>query len=243
MKQVLIIIISISLLSINSKAQQLLSWQQKMELVGVPENLSRTMLKDLFFANGFSKVYNEYTTATVMNLENSLSKENGKWYAIGNKHLWHHYTTFGRGNITVDIENSKLIFKNPIPDDKLKAGLAKDIKSQAKLTATKEANARAPYTAAEQAAVDQLRHSQQLIMLDGITGDFDQPKLKTLFEKNDLPQTSYGGLGGVWLLMRSLQQIDQKWYVTMSEREITLFNKYKDDIAVKNGKMTFANKL
>ena len=240
MKKIAIILFSFCLLGTSLNAQQLLSWQQKVELVGVPDNLSRTMLKDLFFANGFRKESNEYTTAVVMNLENSLTKENGKWYAVGNKHLWFHYTKFGRGNITVDIENSKLIFKNPLPDAKLNKALAKDRINQAKATATEEAIASIKYTDAEQAVVSNLRYFQELVVLEGITGDFNQQKLTDLFTKNNLPRTRYGGFEGVDAIIHSLQSIEDKWYVIVRNNQPALFDKYSDFIKIKNGKMTFA---
>ncbi len=238
MNLIITIFFCLSILSFNTNAQTL-SWQHKVELVGAPNELTREVLKELFAANGF--VYADYSSAGAMQIENTLTKEGGKWFGIGNKHRWDIYIELGRGNISIDMENNKLIFKNPVPADRLKIALAKTAKRLHKTKAVKEANVPIKYTSAEQGVVDKLRYFERLVLLKNITGDFDKNKLMTLFTNNGIPKTSFAGYPNLWLTLRSVQQIDANWYVVVHEDPIGALDKYDNSISIKNGKMIFTN--
>jgi hypothetical protein len=234
-KQLITVLICLCLLSTKTEAQQLLSWQQKVEIVNAPETMTPGIFYQLFLANGFQP--HEYFDAGGKRMANTLTNENGKWYVIGNKHHWRRIITKSDGNLSVDMKKNQLIFKNRISQEKLNQEISKT-------KATKKEEIRSQQAGEEsralQLARSKVREEYLLVELDGIVGDFDKQKLGVLFSQNDIPRTRYAAFPGIGNIQRSLQSIDNKWFVIVHEEDAEMFETNNKYIRIKNGKMTFA---
>lgn len=235
MKNILAITIFAILFLGQSQVTYASSSRQKLEIIGAPKGLNKNTFKELFKSNGFTAI--EYYNHGIIIITNSLTIENGKFYCIANPHRYDLIEEKSDWLISFDKEKATITFTNPIS----KEGLASAKKIKPKPIKVDESILTEGVTPAVDDAMKKLVSYKRLIELKDIKGPFGQDELRALFKKNELPLSSYGGFGNMYELIKSVQQIDDKWYVLIRTSQTKQFNTYNESIHIKAGKMIFAN--